>query len=73
MKYFNISEFDSPDVIGSGEKMNKEFLNRLDLARELADTPFKITSGVRSDAHNKKGWGSFQFISYFRLCGRCSL
>lgn len=57
MKHFNISEFDSPDVIGSGEKMNKEFLNRLDLARELADTPFKITSGVRSEAHNKKVGG----------------
>ena len=57
MKYFNINEFDSPDVIGSGEKMNKEFLNMLDLARELADTPFKITSGVRSEAHNKKVGG----------------
>ena len=57
MKYFNINEFDSPDVIGSGDKMNKEFLNMLDLARELADTPFKITSGVRSEAHNKKVGG----------------
>lgn len=57
MKHFNISEFDSPDVIGSGEIMNKDFLNMLDKARELADTPFKITSGVRSEAHNKKVGG----------------
>ena len=35
MKYFKYSEFDSPDVIGSGKKyMNKEFLEMLDLCRE---------------------------------------
>jgi zinc D-Ala-D-Ala carboxypeptidase len=53
MKYFNINEFDSPDAIGSGENMDKEFLSRLDQARSIADTPFKITSGFRSEAYNK--------------------
>ena len=53
MKYFNINEFDSPDAIGSGENMDKEFLSRLDQARSIADTPFKITSGYRSEAYNK--------------------
>ena len=57
MKYFKLSEFDSPDIIGSGESMDREFLSRLDQARSLADTPFKITSGVRSEAHNKKVGG----------------
>jgi hypothetical protein len=47
MKYFNINEFDSPDAIGSGENMDKEFLSRLDQARSIADTPFKITSGFK--------------------------
>jgi len=53
MKYFKINEFDSPDAIGSGENMNKEFLSRLDQARSIADTPFKITSGFRSEAYNR--------------------
>ena len=57
MKYFNINEFDSPDAIGSGENMDKEFLSRLDQARSIADTPFKITSGIRSEAWNKKVGG----------------
>lgn len=53
MKYFNVNEFDSPDAIGSGENMDKEFLSRLDQARSIADAPFKITSGYRSEAYNK--------------------
>ena len=63
LNYFNIKEFDSPDEIGSGMpteqggKMNKEFLFKLDEARMLAGTPFKITSGYRTEAHNKKVGG----------------
>tara|TARA_Y100001937_G_scaffold15835_2_gene21695 strand:+ start:2480 stop:2857 length:378 start_codon:yes stop_codon:yes gene_type:complete len=63
LNYFNFQEFDSPDEIGSGMptdqggKMNKEFLFKLDEARMLAGTPFKITSGYRSEAHNKKVGG----------------
>jgi uncharacterized protein YcbK (DUF882 family) len=54
MKYFKLSEFDSPDMVGSGELMDKEFLSRLDQARSLCDIPFKITSGYRTEEHNRK-------------------
>ena len=63
LNYFNYNEFDSPDEIGSGMpkdkggKMDKEFLFKLDEARMYAQTPFKITSGYRSEAHNKKVGG----------------
>lgn len=63
LNYFNFHEFDSPDEIGSGMpidkggKMNKEFLFKLDEARMLAGTPFKITSGYRTERHNKKVGG----------------
>ena len=60
LNYFNYNEFDSPDEIGSGMpkdkggKMDKEFLFKLDEARMYAQTPFKITSGFRTESHNKK-------------------
>ena len=63
LNYFNFEEFDSPDEIGSGlpksqgGKMDLEFLHKLDEARMLAGTPFKITSGYRTEAHNKKVGG----------------
>ena len=63
LNYFNFQEFDSPDEIGSGMpteqggKMNKEFLFKLDEARMLAGTPFRITSGYRTESHNKKVGG----------------
>ena len=59
LNYFNFQEFDSPDEIGSGMpkskggQMDLEFLHKLDEARMLAGTPFKITSGYRSQAYNK--------------------
>ena len=54
MKYFKLSEFDSPDMVGSGEAMDKEFLSKLDQARSLCDIPFRITSGYRTEDHNRK-------------------
>jgi len=57
MKYFKLSEFDSPDMVGSGEAMDKEFLSKLDQARSLCDIPFRITSGYRSEDHNRKVGG----------------
>ena len=33
LKYFKLSEFDSPDEVGSGSKMNYTFLEKLDQAR----------------------------------------
>lgn len=57
MKHFKISEFDSPDVKGSGVFMDEDFLEMLDEAREIANTPFKINSGYRTESHNKKVGG----------------
>lgn len=60
LKYFSYSEFDSPLEKGSGQKMQLEFLEKLDKARELAGIPFKITSGFRVPADidrlKKKGY-----------------
>ena len=57
LQHFHISEFDSPDELGSGAGMSRKFLKMLDEARELAGVPFKINSGYRSVAHNKKVGG----------------
>jgi len=53
MKYFKLSEFDSPDVVGSGEAMDMDFLSRVDQARSIAQIPFKITSGFRTQQYNE--------------------
>ena len=53
LKYFKLTEFDSPDEVGSGYKMDKEFLIKLDYARSIAGIPFKINSGYRTKSHNK--------------------
>ena len=64
LRYFDLSEFDSPDEPGSGEKyMNVSFLEKLDYARHNLDGKmiFKINSGYRSEKHNLKvggRWGS---------------
>ena len=58
MKYFNYSEFDSPDVIGSGKLMDKDFLNKLDELREKFDKPIKINSGYRTEDHNANVGGT---------------
>ena len=52
MRNFNLKEFDSPDLSGSGLNMDKDFLSILDNARDIAKTPFKITSGYRTKEHN---------------------
>jgi len=54
LKYFKLSEFDSPDEVGSGKKMNSKFLEKLDYARHNAGIPFKINSGYRSKAWNMR-------------------
>lgn len=57
-KYFNWSEFDSPDEKGSGKlHMNEQFVRILDQVRECAGFPFFVTSGYRTEAHNKKVGG----------------
>ena len=57
LKYFTLSEFDSPDEPGSGSKMDKKFLEQLDYARGNAGIPFKINSGYRSKKWNQKCGG----------------
>ena len=52
MLHFEISEFDSPDEIGSGSNMDSAFLQMLDDARGIAGIPFRITSGFRTPSHN---------------------
>lgn len=57
LKHFTLSEFDSPDEPGSGQKMNESFLFHLDIAREAYGAPMRITSGFRTEAHNRKVGG----------------
>lgn len=57
-KYFTYEEFDSKDSPGSGKKhMSDKVIQMLDEAREIAGVPFKINSGYRTKAHNKKVGG----------------
>lgn len=58
MKYFTYSEFDSPDVDGSGQMMDKELLQMLDTAREIYGKAITITSGFRTEEHNMKVGGT---------------
>ena len=37
--------------------MNEQLIQRLDLARSIAKTPFKVNSAVRCEAHNKASGG----------------
>ena len=56
MKHFKIEEFACPT---SGEaEMNGNFLAKLDKARDMANVPFVINSGYRSEKHNRKIGGS---------------
>lgn len=57
LKHFTLSEFDSPDLPGSGKNMKAEFLHRLDNARSIAKIAFGINSGFRTLAHNAKVGG----------------
>lgn len=57
LNYFELSEFDSPDLPNSGVNMDSGFLSKLEVAREYAAIPFIITSGYRSQEHNAKVGG----------------
>jgi len=58
MRYFTYDEFDSPDAPGSGHQMHQEFLEMLDDARDIAQVPFVINSGFRTEEHNRTIPGS---------------
>jgi len=51
-KNFKSSEFDSPDLVGSGENMKDEFMELLQESRTIADIPFRITSGFRTQSYH---------------------
>lgn len=54
MNYFKYHEFDSPDVDGSGQMMDKNFLMMLEAAREIYGQPMRITSGFRTENYNEE-------------------
>ena len=58
VRYFNYSEFDSPDVQGSGQLMDKELLEMLDDVRDKFDKPIHINSGYRTPQHNEAVGGT---------------
>ena len=57
MNYFNITEFDSPDQVGSGRVMKESVLDMLDEARAKFDKAIYINSGYRTKKHNTKVGG----------------
>ncbi len=54
MDFFELSEFDSPDEPGSGAKVQQGLIDKLNVARYLADRSFVITSGYRTKEYNAK-------------------
>ena len=48
IEFFKPSEFDSPDLPGSGKNMQKSFLIKLDKARKISRVPFFVTHGFRT-------------------------
>lgn len=50
---FDLSLFDSPDLLGSGKKMDKTFLSMLKKAEKCAGFKFKYSSGFRTLSHNR--------------------
>ena len=57
MKYFNYEEFDSPDIQGSGQLRDPKLLEMIDEAREIYGKPIRVTSGYRTESHNRKVGG----------------
>ena len=55
LKYFKLSEFD--DAPGTGKNMKRDFLKKLDKARELSGCSYVISSGFRSEETNKRVGG----------------
>ena len=51
MKYFKIEEFTCDGAI-CYDKMNPKLLKMLDQAREISNTPYKLTSSWRSQEKN---------------------
>lgn len=67
MKYFKYHEFDCPTKKGTGKLMEKNFLEMIDNAREIAGIPFYINSGYRTPEHNRAIGGS-ENSSHMSFC-----
>lgn len=52
-EYFKPSEFDSPDVKGSGKDMDNKFISKLYQARRFSLYSWTITSGWRTLEHTQ--------------------
>jgi len=57
VKYFDVKEFDCPGIPLSGYEMDKDFIFKLDAAREIAQVPFQISSGYRTPSYNRSVGG----------------
>jgi len=72
MKHFKSSEFDSPDEVGSGKRMDGDFLRMLDDAREIAGIAFRVTSGMRTRKYNeqlrRRGYQASKDSSHMKGC-----
>lgn len=52
IRFFDSTEFDSPDSPGSGELMKLGFVKKLDILREECGFKIKVESGFRTPKHN---------------------
>jgi hypothetical protein len=57
--FFTCSEFDSPDLLGTGELMNYLFVWQLDKLRFALKRTIIIKSGYRTPKHNASVKGSY--------------
>ena len=55
--YFKYEDFDSPDVRGSGLITHVDLIKMLDKARSIYGKPIYVTSGYRTELHNKEVGG----------------
>ena len=53
MRYFKISEFDSPDEKGSGINMSPLFLDFIDELRSRCNFPFIVSNGFRTEEYHQ--------------------
>lgn len=60
LKYFKEHEFFCKCGCGKGKltEMNPHLLQKLDLARDIAQIPFNVNSGARCEQHNQQCKGS---------------
>lgn len=71
-KHFDSREFDSPDEPGSGKLMDEFFIQKLEEARQIAKIPFRINSGYRTPAYNRKVHGVSSSAHLFGLAADIS-